>query len=65
VRRRADPDAGRWPDWLTRYRADDWPTGCHPECAYWAAVAAWREQHPGEELPTLPGPDVPLHRELL
>lgn len=60
MRRRQKVDTGGTPERLRTYRPEDWPGAeCHPECAYWEAVAAWTEQHPDH------GPDAPWHPELI
>lgn len=48
---------------LLTYRAEDWPGGCHPECAYWAAVEAWHRTHPDEDLDLENAPDGAWHPE--
>lgn len=76
MRRRVPPpredDA---PERLCRYDPADWPDAeCHPECAYWAAVGQWQDEHPFDPddeqngdnngLPVvLDGPDAPWHPE--
>lgn len=58
MRRRRGQDEQHPPRLLT-YRAEDWPDAdCHPECAFWAAVFAYLETHPGAEVV---GPDLPWH----
>lgn len=51
------------------YRPEDWPHGCHPECAYWEGVDAWRASLPdgsdsldadGPPLLFFDGPNVPF-----
>lgn len=55
---------------LRRYDPADWPNPeCHPECAFWAAVEAWDEEHPfdpddGRPLKLIENaPDGPWHPE--
>lgn len=59
---------------LRRYDPADWiDPECHPECAYWAAVEAWRLENPTDLYATdddrspliLTGPDVPYRPEWL
>lgn len=58
---------------LRVYDARDWPNPhCHPECAFWAAVETWREEHLDEAglngagtLGLVDGPDTPWHPELI
>lgn len=66
--RRRRPVGTSGPGRLVEYRAEDWQgVGCHPECAYWAAVSAWMEAHPEDDLLLEPGagPDAPWHPELI
>lgn len=64
MRRREKPTDT--PAEIARYRAADWPTGCHQECAYWAAVIAWKDTHPDGALDLDPAaPNTPFHMELI
>lgn len=66
MRRRQPLEEAGPPARLLAYDPADWPAPeCHPECAFWAAVQAWREAHPDADLATFGGPDAPWHPELL
>lgn len=67
MRRRPPPVHEMHPCRLLRFRAKDWADAeCHPQCAYWAALRAWHEAHPGESLSIeRPGPLVPFHIEAI
>lgn len=63
MRRREKVDPNGAPAQLLRFDAREWPDGCHPECAFWAAVFAWLDAHPDGDLEVIDGPDVPFHPE--
>lgn len=69
MRRRVPPESAPGygvPARLLHYDPQDWPDPeCHPECAYWAAVGAWQELHPEDDLfdGISTGPDEPFHWE--
>lgn len=67
MRRRRAPVDDAHPRRLLRFRADEWPDAvCHPECAYWSALRAWHEAHPGQTLDIeRPGPRAPFHIEVI
>lgn len=63
--RRRRPLEATGPRPLVEYRAQDWPGVCHPECAYWQAVADWQAEHPEADLDLRCPPDPPWHPELI
>lgn len=66
MRRREKVDPNGAPARLLRFEAREWPDGCHPECAFWAAVFEWMDAHPDLDLDVdVDGPDVPFHQELI
>lgn len=70
-RRVKDTDEGFIPARLRVYNVRDWPNPkCHPECAFWEAVEAWREAQPDDpegdgEMVLIDGPDTPWHEGLI
>lgn len=54
---------------LRRYDPADWPNpACHPECAFWAGVEEWDDEHPDDgtaPLVLVEGPPTPWHPELI
>lgn len=65
MRRREATRQNDAPSRMRRFRAEDWPLGCHPECSYWAAVHQWLEEHPDDDFEAIDGPDAPFHRETI
>ena len=64
MRRRESEDPSEAPARLRRFRREDWPLGCHPECSFWAAVHQWLEAHPDADF-DVDGPDAPFHPETI